>query len=169
MRSSAPTSSQGINPAQQRQIDHIKQASDAEITFEKVARNGCKPKTGKTSPRTGAWTCWNAWCLAGSARCPSVPSHPPTCWASCSTRSSAAPPTVAGRSPPNHVSCSSVGVATLRAGHDPVWPVSQGLARQQDAAQDGPHPLPQIGKLLNDFDNHRCTRSTNCMQLMWWT
>ena len=29
---------QGINPAQQRQIDRIKQASDAEITFEKVAR-----------------------------------------------------------------------------------------------------------------------------------
>ena len=35
---------QGINPAQQRQIDRIKQASDAEITFEKVAREWLQTK-----------------------------------------------------------------------------------------------------------------------------
>ena len=28
----------------------------------------------------------------------------------------------------------------------------------------------QIGKLLNDFDNHRCGYQVNfCIQLMWWT
>ena len=35
---------QGINPAQQRQNDRIKQASDAEITFEKVAREWLQTK-----------------------------------------------------------------------------------------------------------------------------
>lgn len=35
---------QGINPAQQRQIDRIKQASDAEMTFEKVAREWLQTK-----------------------------------------------------------------------------------------------------------------------------
>ncbi|WP_322996687.1 site-specific integrase [Castellaniella sp.] len=30
--------------------------------------------------------------------------------------------------------------------------------------------VEQIGKLLLDFDNHRCTFQVNyCMQLMWWT
>lgn len=35
---------QGFNPAQQRQIDRIKQASDAEITFERVAREWLQTK-----------------------------------------------------------------------------------------------------------------------------
>ena len=41
-------------------------------------------------------------------------------------------------------------------------------ARQQDATQDGTDHRAQIGKLLNDFDNHRCGYQVNfCIQLMW--
>ena len=78
---------QGINLAQQRQIDRIQQASDVEITFEKVACGWLQTNAGKTSPRTGARICWSAWRLARSARCPSVQSHLPVCGASCSVNS----------------------------------------------------------------------------------
>ena len=60
-------------------------------------------------------------------------------------------------------------VATLRADSDPVWPVRKALPANKTQHKTA-LSTAQIGKLLNDFDNHRCTFQINyCMQLMWWT
>ena len=58
---------QGINPVQQRQLDRIRQASEAKNTFEIVAKEWLRQRTGKMSPRTGVWICWSVWCSPVSA------------------------------------------------------------------------------------------------------
>ena len=88
------------------------------------------------------------------------------------------------RSPANTVATSSLQIgmmmavrasgarvcpATLRADSDPVWPVRKALPANKTQHKTA-LTTEQIGKLLNDFDNHRCTFQINyCMQLMWWT
>jgi integrase len=60
-------------------------------------------------------------------------------------------------------------VATLRADTDPVWPVRKAIPANKTQHKTA-LTVEQIGKLLLDFDNHRCTFQVNyCMQLMWWT
>lgn len=60
-------------------------------------------------------------------------------------------------------------VATLRAETDPVWPVRKAIPANKTQHKTA-LTVEQIGRLLRDFDNHRCTFQINCcMQLMWWT
>lgn len=62
-----------------------------------------------------------------------------------------------------------LAVATLRADKDPVWPVRKALPANKTQHKTA-LTAAQIGKLLNDFDNHRCGYQINfCIQLMWWT
>lgn len=62
-----------------------------------------------------------------------------------------------------------LAVATLRADNDPVWPVRKALPANKTQHKTA-LTTAQIGKLLSDFDNHRCGYQVNfCIQLMWWT
>ncbi len=78
-------------------------------------------------------------------------------------------PSVAAEARRTMSSVFEFAVATLRADSDPVWPV-----RKSIPANKTQHKIAltreQVGKLLHDFSNHRCTFQVNyCMQLMWWT
>ena len=60
-----------------------------------------------------------------------------------------------------------LAVATLQADSDPVWPVRKVLSANK--TQHKTLGSEQIGKLLSDFDNHRCGYQVNFrIQLMWW-
>ncbi|WP_424227387.1 tyrosine-type recombinase/integrase [Azovibrio sp.] len=77
-------------------------------------------------------------------------------------------PTVAAEAKRTLSGIFELAVATLRADNDPVWPVRKALPANKTQHKTA-LTTAQIGKLLNDFDNHRYGYQVNfCMQLMWW-
>jgi integrase len=78
-------------------------------------------------------------------------------------------PTVAAEAKRTMSGIFELAVATLRADNDPVWPVRKALPANKTQHKTA-LASEQVGKLLNDFDNHRCGYQVNfCIQLMWWT
>lgn len=78
-------------------------------------------------------------------------------------------PTVAAEAKRTMSGIFELAIATLRADNDPVWPVRKALPANKTQHKTA-LTTDEIGRLLRDFDNHRCTYQINyCMQLMWWT
>jgi len=160
---------QGVNPAQQRQIDRIKQASDAEITFEKVAREWLQTKDWEDVTKNRRLDMLERVVFGEIGQMPirAVTSAHVLSILQHTVKRGA--PTVAAEARRTMSAVFEYAVATLRADSDPVWPVRKALPANKTQHKTA-LTTAQIGKLLNDFDNHRCTFQINdCMQLMWWT
>ena len=160
---------QGINPAQQRQIDRIKQASDAEITFEKVAREWLQTKDWEDVTKNRRLDMLERVVFGEIGQMPIRAITPVHVLGILQHTVKRGAPTVAAEARRTMSAVFEYAVATLRADSDPVWPVRKALPANKTQHKTA-LTTEQIGKLLNDFDNHRCTFQINyCMQLMWWT
>src|SRR5574343_421373 len=160
---------QGINPAQQRQIDRIKQASDAEITFEKVAREWLQTKDWEDVTKNRRLDMLERVVFGEIGQMPIRAITPVHVLGILQHTVKRGAPTVAAEARRTMSAVFEYAVATLRADSDPVWPVRKALPANKTQHKTA-LTTAQIGKLLNDFDNHRCTFQINyCMQLMWWT
>ena len=160
---------QGINPAQQRQIDRIKQASDAEITFEKVAREWLQTKDWEDVTKNRRLDMLERVVFGEIGQMPIRAITPAHVLGILQHTAKRGAPTVAAEARRTMSAVFEYAVATLRADSDPVWPVRKALPANKTQHKTA-LTTEQIGKLLNDFDNHRCTFQINyCMQLMWWT
>ena len=160
---------QGINPAQQRQIDRIKQASDAEITFEKVAREWLQTKDWEDVTKNRRLDMLERVVFGAIGQMPIRAVTPVHVLGILQHTVKRGAPTVAAEARRTMSAVFEYAVATLRADSDPVWPVRKALPANKTQHKTA-LTTEQIGKLLNDFDNHRCTFQINyCMQLMWWT
>lgn len=160
---------QGVNPAQQRQLDRVKQASDAEITFALVAREWLQTKDWEDITKNRRLDMLERVVFPAIGKLPIraiTPVHVLEILQSTVKRGA---PTVAAEARRTMSAVFEFGVATLRADSDPVWTVRKAIPSNKTQHKTA-LTTDQIGKLLNDFNNHRCTFQINyCMQLMWWT
>ena len=150
---------QGINPAQQRQIDRIKQASDAEITFEKVAREWLQTKDWEDVTKNRRLDMLERVVFGEIGQMPIRAITPAHVLGILQHTAKRGAPTVAAEARRTMSAVFEYAVATLRADSDPVWPVRKALPANKTQHKTA-LTTAQIGKLLNDFDNHRCWAGT---------
>ena len=160
---------QGINPAQQRQLDRIRQASEAKNTFEIVAKEWLQTKDWEDVTKNRRLDMLERVVFPSIGNMPVreiTPAHVLDILQKTAKRGA---PTVAAEARRTMSAVFEFAVATLRADSDPVWPVRKALPANK--TQHKPAlSKEQIGKLLSDFANHRCSfQVSHCMQLMWWT
>ncbi|MFN4324672.1 MAG: tyrosine-type recombinase/integrase [Azonexus sp.] len=160
---------QGINPAQQRQLDRIRKASEAKNTFEIVAKEWLQTKDWEDVTKNRRLDMLERVVFPSIGNMPVreiTPAHVLEILQKTAKRGA---PTVAAEARRTMSAVFEFAVATLRADSDPVWPVRKALPANK--TQHKPAlSKEQIGKLLSDFANHRCSfQVSHCMQLMWWT
>lgn len=160
---------QGINPAQQRQLDRVRQLNEAKNTFSLISREWLQTKDWEDVTKNRRLDMLERVVFPSIGDMPVreiTPAHVLDILQYTLKRGA---PTVAAEARRTMSAVFEFAVATLRAESDPVWPVRKALPAnktQHKAALTS----EQIGKLLRDFSNHRCTFQINCcMQLMWWT
>ena len=118
---------QGINPAQQRQIDRIKQASDAEITFEKVAREWLQTKDWEDVTKNRRLDMLERVVFGEIGQMPIRAVTPAHVLGILQHTVKRGAPTVAAEARRTMSAVFEYAVATLRADSDPVWPVRKAL------------------------------------------
>lgn len=160
---------QGISPAQQRQIDRIRQVSEAKNTFELIAKEWLQTKDWQTITKQRRLDMMNRVVFPKIGAMPVrdvTPVHVLNILQDTVKRGA---PSVAAEARRTMSAVFEFAVATLRAETDPVWPVRKAIPANKTQHKTA-LTVEQIGRLLRDFDNHRCTFQINyCMQLMWWT
>ncbi|MCQ4260774.1 tyrosine-type recombinase/integrase [Stutzerimonas stutzeri] len=160
---------QGINPAQQRQLERIRQANEAQNTFEVVAKEWLQTKDWEEVTKHRRLGMLRRVVFPSIGYMPVrdvMPIHVLEILQKTAKRGA---PSVAAEARRTMSAVFEFAVATLRAESDPVWPVRKALPANK--TQHKPAlSKQQVGKLLSDFDNHRCSYQVNyCVQLMWWT
>lgn len=159
----------GVNPAQQRQLDRVRQANEATNTFDVIAKEWLQTKDWEDITKNRRLDMLERVVFPNIGKLPvreitsaqilNIPQ---------STFKRGAP-SVAAEARRTMSAVFKYAVATLRVDSDPVWPVRKALPTNR-TQQKTALTTDQIGKLLRNFDNHRCTFPLNyCIQLMWWT
>ncbi|QQB37130.1 integrase arm-type DNA-binding domain-containing protein [Achromobacter deleyi] len=160
---------QGISPAQQRQIDRIRQVSEAKNTFELVAKEWLQTKDWQTITKQRRLDMMNRVVFPKIGAMPVRDVTPVHVLSILQDTVKRGAPSVAAEARRTMSAVFEFAVATLRAETDPVWPVRKAIPANKTQHKTA-LTVEQIGRLLRDFDNHRCTFQINyCMQLMWWT
>ncbi|MER1968790.1 integrase arm-type DNA-binding domain-containing protein [Castellaniella sp. GW247-6E4] len=160
---------QGISPAQQRQLERVRQASAAKNTFEVVAKEWLQTKDWKDVTKDRRLDMLSRVVFPSIGKLPVRDVTPAHVLAILQLTVKRGAPSVAAEARRTMSAVFEFAVATLRADTDPVWPVRKAIPANKTQHKTA-LTVEQIGKLLLDFDNHRCTFQVNyCMQLMWWT
>ncbi len=160
---------QGINPAHQRQLERIRQANEAQNTFEVVAKEWLQTKDWEEVTKHRRLGMLRRVVFPSIGCMPVrdvMPIHVLEILQKTAKRGA---PSVAAEARRTMSAVFEFAVATLRAESDPVWPVRKALPANKTQHKSA-LSKQQVGKLLSDFDNHRCSYQVNyCVQLMWWT
>lgn len=160
---------QGISPAQRRQLDRIRQVSEAKNTFELVAKEWLQTKDWQTITKQRRLDMMNRVVFPKIGAMPVRDVTPMHVLSILQDTVKRGAPSVAAEARRTMSAVFEFAVATLRAETDPVWPVRKAIPANKTQHKTA-LTVEQIGRLLRDFDNHRCTFQINyCMQLMWWT
>jgi len=160
---------QGISPVQQRQLERVRQASAAKNTFEVVAKEWLQTKDWKDMTKDRRLDMLSRVVFPSIGKLPVRDVTPAHVLAILQATVKRGAPSVAAEARRTMSAVFEFAVATLRADTDPVWPVRKAIPVNKTQHKTA-LTVEQIGKLLLDFDNHRCTFQVNyCMQLMWWT
>lgn len=161
--------SEGINPAQARQLDKIRKTNEAANTFEVIAREWLQMKDWAEITKVRRLDMLDRVVFPAIGKLPVKEITPHHILSILQNTAKRGAPTVAAEARRTISAIFELAVATLRADSDPVWPVRKALPANK--TQHKPALTPeQIGKLLGNFDNTRCTYQVNyCMWLMWWT
>jgi integrase len=159
----------GIDPVQNRVIQRIKRAQDASNTFESIAREWITLRDWEDITKTRRLDMLERVVFPSIGKLPVRDITPAHILDILTRTQKRGAPSVAAEAKRTMSSIFELAVATLRADADPVWPVRKSLPTNKTQHKTA-LTHEQIGKLLNDFDNHHCTFQVNyCMQLMWWT
>lgn len=160
---------QGVNPAQQRQLEKIRHANEAHNTFEIVAKEWLQTKDWEEITKHKRLGMLQRVVFPSIGRMPIRDVKPTHILEILQNTAKRGAPSVAAEARRTMSAVFEFAVATLRAESDPVWPVRKSIPANK--TQHKPAlSKEKIGKLLRDFDNHRCSYQVNyCMQLMWWT
>ncbi|QTW18702.1 tyrosine-type recombinase/integrase [Comamonas kerstersii] len=160
---------QGINPVQHRQLERLKREQDSANTFETVAKEWLALRDWEDITKKRRLDMLEREVFPSIGKLPVrdiTPAHVLDILTKTVKRGA---PTVAAEAKRTMSGIFELAVATLRADNDPVWPVRKALPANKTQHKTA-LTTAQIGKLLNDFDNHRCCYQVNfCIQLMWWT
>lgn len=160
---------QGINPVQHRQLERLKREEDSVNTFETVAKEWLALRDWEDITKKRRLDMLERVVFPSIGKLPVrdiTPGHVLDILTKTVKRGA---PTVAAEAKRTMSGIFELAVATLRADNDPVWPVRKALPANKTQHKTA-LTTAQIGKLLNDFDNHRCGYQVNfCIQLMWWT
>jgi integrase len=160
---------EGINPAQQRQLDRVRQANEATNTFDVIAKEWLQTKDWEDITKNRRLDMLERVVFPSIGKLPIREITSAQVLSILQTTFKRGAPSVAAEARRTMSAVFEYAVATLRADSDPVWPVRKALPTNKTQHKTA-LTTDQIGKLLRDFDNHRCTFQLNyCIQLMWWT
>lgn len=160
---------EGINPVQNRQFERMRREQDTGNTFEIVAQEWLALKDWEDVTKSRRLDMLKRVVFPSIGKLPvrSITSRHVLDILNYTVGRGA--PSVAAEAKRTMSGIFELAVATLRADLDPVWAVRKSLPpnkTQHKAALTS----KQIGRLLNDFADHRCSYQANfCMRLMWWT
>lgn len=160
---------EGINPAQQRQIDRLRQTNEATNTFDAIAKEWLQTKDWEDITKNRRLDMLERVLFPSIGKRPIREITSAQVLSILQTTFKRGAPSVAAEARRTMSAVFEYAVATLRADSNPVWPVRKALPTNKTQHKTA-LTTDQIGKLLRDFDNHRCTFQLNyCIQLMWWT
>ncbi|ULX55226.1 integrase [Cupriavidus taiwanensis] len=160
---------QGINPAQQRQLDRIRRAQARAITFEAVAREWLALKTWQASTKARRLDMLERVVFAKIGGLPVDAVKPAHILDVLQTAATKNGPTVAAEAKRTMSGVFELAVSTLRAETDPVYPVRRALPANK-TQHKRPLEADEIGRLLRDLDGYqRNFQTVAAFRLMWWT
>lgn len=160
---------EGVNPAQQRQLDRVRQANDATNTFDVIAKEWLQTKDWEDITKNRRLDMLERVVFPNIGKLPVREVTSAQILNILQSTFKRGAPSVAAEARRTMSAVFEYAVATLRADSDPVWPVRKALPTNKTQHKTA-LTTDQIGKLLRDFDNHRCSFQLNyCIQLMWWT
>ena len=160
---------QGINPVQHRQLERLKREQDSANTFETVAKEWLALRDWEDITKKRRLDMLERVVFPSIGKLPVRDITPAHVLDILTKTVKHGAPTVAAEAKRTMSGIFELAVATLRADNDPVWPVRKALPANKTQHKTA-LTTAQIGKLLNDFDNHRYGYQVNfCIQLMWWT
>ncbi|EGH03598.1 phage integrase family protein [Pseudomonas amygdali pv. aesculi str. 0893_23] len=160
---------EGVNPAQQRQLDRARQANEATNTFDVIAKEWLQTKDWEDITKKRRLDMLERVVFPNIGKLPVREVTSAQILSILQSTFKRGAPSVAAEARRTMSGVFEYAVATLRADSDPVWPVRKALPTNKTQHKTA-LTTDQIGKLLRDFDNHRCSFQLNyCIQLMWWT
>ncbi|RYF52119.1 MAG: integrase, partial [Cytophagaceae bacterium] len=160
---------EGVNPAQQRQLDRVRQANEATNTFDVIAKEWLQTKDWEDITKNRRLDMLERVVFPNIGKLPVREVTSAQILSILQSTFKRGAPSVAAEARRTMSAVFEYAVATLRADSDPVWPVRKALPTNKTQHKTA-LTTDQIGKLLRDFDNHRCSFQLNyCIQLMWWT
>lgn len=160
---------EGVNPAQQRQLDRVRQANEATNTFDVIAKEWLQTKDWEDITKNRRLDMLERVVFPNIGKLPVREVTSAQILSILQSTFKRGAPSVAAEARRTMSTVFEYAVATLRADSDPVWPVRKALPTNKTQHKTA-LTTDQIGKLLRDFDNHRCSFQLNyCIQLMWWT
>lgn len=160
---------EGVNPAQQRQLDRVRQANEATNTFDVIAKEWLQTKDWEDITKNRRLDMLERVVFPNIGKLPVREVTSAQILNILQSTFKRGAPSVAAEARRTMSAVFEYAVATLRADSDPVWPVRKALPTNKTQHKTA-LTTDQIGKLLRDFDNHRCSFQLNyCIQLMWWT
>lgn len=160
---------QGINPAQQRQLDRIRREQARAVTFEAVAREWLKLKTWEDSTKARRLDMLARVVFPKIGRLPVDAVKPAHILDVLQTAATKNGPTVAAEAKRTMSGVFELAVSTLRAETDPVYPVRRALPANK-TQHKRPLEAEEIGRLLRDLDGYqRNFQTVAAFRLMWWT
>lgn len=160
---------EGVNPAQQRQLDRVRQANEATNTFDVIAKEWLQTKDWEDITKNRRLDMLERVVFPSIGKLPVREVTSAQILNILQSTFKRGAPSVAAEARRTMSAVFEYAVATLRADSDPVWPVRKALPTNKTQHKTA-LTTDQIGKLLRDFDNHRCSFQLNyCIQLMWWT
>lgn len=160
---------QGINPAQNRQLDRIKRQQENATTFEAVAKEWLALKDWEeiTKTRRLAMLKRVVFPKIGSLPVKQItPAHMLDVLQTAAKNNGAA---VAAEAQRAMSGVFDLAVSTLRAEMNPVYPVRKALPANK-TQHKRPLSTHEVGQLLRDLDKHGGRYETAAaFRLMWWT
>ncbi|CAI3789732.1 Prophage integrase IntA [Pseudomonas sp. MM227] len=160
---------EGVNPARQRQLDRVRQANEATNTFDVIAKEWLQTKDWEDITKNRRLDMLERVVFPNIGKLPVREVTSAQILNILQSTFKRGAPSVAAEARRTMSAVFEYAVATLRADSDPVWPVRKALPTNKTQHKTA-LTTDQIGKLLRDFDNHRCSFQLNyCIRLMWWT
>jgi integrase len=160
---------QGINPAQNRQLDRIKRQQENATTFEAVAREWLTLKDWEEITKTRRLAMLKRVVFPKIGALPVkqiTPAHILDVLQTAANNNGAA---VAAEVRRTANGVFDLAVATLRAETNPVYPVRKALPANK-TQHKRPLSVQEVGELLRNLDKHGGRHETvAAFRLMWWT
>jgi integrase len=160
---------QGINPAQNRQLDRIKRQQESATTFEAVAREWLTLKDWEEITKTRRLAMLKRVVFPKIGALPVkqiTPAHILDVLQTAANNNGAA---VAAEVRRTANGVFDLAVATLRAETNPVYPVRKALPANK-TQHKRPLSMQEVGELLRNLDKHGGRHETvAAFRLMWWT